>query len=1175
MNKKERMDLNKRRNWYMAAIAVMVLIIGALFTWWMAARADRELRANLLLQTRIITQAVDTTNIKALTGLEADQENPDYLQVKGRLRAIRSTNSQCRFIYLMGHKTDGTVFFFVDSEAADSADYSPPGQVYEEASADCLRVFDHGITVVEGPSSDRWGTWVSALAPVTDPETGAVVAVLGMDIDAHTWKWNVAAKTALPVGLLLVLFIGMTTVFVVTRRANADIRTQQQKLSAREAKFRTLFESANDAIFLMDKDIIIDCNQKTLEMFGCTREQIIGQPLYLFSPEVQPDGKNSKEEALRGIEAAHKGQTQFFEWKHRHYDGSLFDTKVSLNAFIADGKCHLQAIVRDITTQKRMEEALQQSEERYRTLVQNANDIIFRTDDTGLFTFVNRQALQITGYEEEELVGKHYASLIHPSMRDEVIKYFAHQYEEEIQNTYFEFLFVTKEGHNVWVGQNTQLIVKNGHRIGFQAVARDITKRKWAETELQGTNIYLEETTAWAKEMAVQAEMANAAKSEFLANMSHEIRTPMNGVIGMAGLLLDTKLDEEQHRYAEIIRTSGEALLALLNDILDFSKIEAGKLEMEIMDFDLQALLDDCASMLAMRAYDKGLEFICTAAPDVPIYLQGDAGRLRQILLNLVGNAVKFTHQGEITVRASLVSETDAGAVLRFSIRDTGIGIPVEKQELLFQKFSQADASTTRQYGGTGLGLAISKELAERMGGKIGVVSTEGRGSEFWFTVHLGKLADREHTITSPTNIHGTHILIVDDNSTNREMLMVQLAAGGMRTEETPDGPTALQALYGARDAGDPFRIVILDMQMPGMDGVTLARTIKSDETLKDTHLVMMTSLGQRKDAQKMEQIGFAAYLTKPMRQSELFGCLSAVLADRTTAQPAQPIITHHTVHALRRGVMRILLAEDNITNQQVALGILKKLGLRADAVANGAEALKALETLPYDLVLMDVQMPEMNGLEATKKIRNPRSAIQNRQIPIIAMTAYAMQGDREKCLEAGMNDYVTKPVSPQALAEALDKWLPKETAPTTYQALEAAEETVSLSAQQPKAPVFDKAGMMLRLMDDEDLARTVAKGFLDDIPRQIEALRNYLEAGNATGARQQAHTIKGASANVGGICLEEVAFEMEKAGEKGDVDTIKACMAGLETQFDQLKIAITKELWTTIKGEHHENTDC
>ncbi|MCP4603045.1 MAG: response regulator, partial [Proteobacteria bacterium] len=567
---------------------------------------------------------------------------------------------------------------------------------------------------------------------------------------------------------------------------------------------------------------------------------------------------------------------------------------------------------------------------------------------------------------------------------------------------------------------------EKGKPTDILGISRDVTERKRAEEHLESLNHGLKQQTALANEMAAQARSANVAKSEFLANMSHEIRTPMNGVLGMTGLLLDTDLSDVQRHYAETVKTSADSLLGLINDILDFSKIEAGKLDMEVLDFDLRSLLDDFAEMMAFEAHEKGLELICAAAPEVPALLRGDPGRLRQVLINLVGNAVKFTQKGEIAIRASLESETDKEAVVRFSVHDTGIGIPVDRQGALFDKFTQVDTSTTRKYGGTGLGLAISKELAKAMGGKIGINSEESRGSEFWFTTCLRKQSDQARATISPADMDGTRILVVDDNATNREILLVQLKAWGARPDEALDGRTGLRLLREAVGVGDPYRVALIDMQMPGMDGEELGRAVRADPALADTRLAMMTSLGWRGDVRRLQEIGFVAYLSKPVRRSDLFDSVTVVLSGETQ-QPKGSMVTRHLIREMRRGAVRILVAEDNIVNQKVALSILEKLGLSADAVADGAEVVKALETIPYDLVLMDVQMPEMDGLEATTIIRGHQSKVLNHDIPIIAMTAHAMPGDRENCIESGMDDYIAKPVSPSALAEMLEKWLQQE----------------------------------------------------------------------------------------------------------------------------------------------------
>jgi len=810
---------------------------------------------------------------------------------------------------------------------------------------------------------------------------------------------------------------------------------------------------------------------------------------------------------------------------------------------------------------------------RYEHLMKQANDIIILGDEDQRVVEANDRAVEAYGYSLEELLALRMPDLVMP---DGVAALKERMKELELKGSYVrETTYRRKDGSVFPAEVSGRAVCLEGKKY-VQIMVRDISERKQAEEALhlakkqtEATNRELEHAVRRANRLALQAQSANQAKSEFVANMSHEIRTPMNGVIGMTGLLLDTDLDPEQRDYAETVRTSAEALLSVVNDVLDFSKIEAGKLEVENLDFDLRTTLEDMSDLLAMRAHEKSLEFTTLVEPQVPSLLRGDPGRLRQVLTNLVGNAIKFTDQGEVALNVSMEWEDEGTARLRFAVRDTGIGIPADKLEALFEPFTQADASTTRRFGGTGLGLSISKRLVELMHGQIGVTSTPGEGSTFWLTAQLDKQtagagevrgarpAAEENLLAS---IEGVRILAVDDNPTNRKVIAGMLKPWGARHVEVEGARQALDALKSAAREGDSYRIAILDMQMPEVDGEMLGVMIRKNHALDGTALVMMTSVGSRGDAARLEKAGFAAYLTKPVKQSQLFDCLVTVLnrGSGVAAPKASRIITRHSLTDQAKRGVRILLAEDNLVNRKVALATLEKLGYHADAVANGLEALTALETLPYDIVLMDVQMPEMDGFEATLRIRDPKSGVRNHTVPIVALTAHAMAGDREKCLDAGMDDYLTKPLRPDDLGQAIERWTSggKKTSVTAEPPMPPSEPPAPVPGERVRdasGPLFDREVLLRILGGDKELASEIITEFLTDARRQLQALRETAASGGADELRRQAHGLKGASGTVGALALSALAARLEAdAAEAGE-----SRLGGAEESVTALEAAL------------------
>ena len=905
----------------------------------------------------------------------------------------------------------------------------------------------------------------------------------------------------------------------------------------------TLLASVNDLVWCtsVDGSELLYVNTAAERIYGRPLSELIKNP-DLWLEAIHPD---DREAVTKNLSRILKEREISQEYRIIRPDGEIRWLQDRLNVVCdSDGNtlC-VGGIGTDITDRKRAEQALSESETVYRSLSENLPLNVVLNDVNGRLTFGNKSYCEMMGHPLSELLGKTDGDLF-PAEQAEKYR------DDDRRVLATDKRFHDVEKHVTADGRSTYVEVLKlpvydaaGDAIGVQCIFWDVTDRVQAQQQL-----------VVAKEEAVAA---NSAKSDFLANMSHEIRTPMNAIIGMTELLQDTELADSQAEYVRMVNESGESLLSLINDILDFSKIEAGKLELESIPFNLHDTLGDTMKSLAIRAHRSNLELAFHIDPDLPEVLIGDSGRLRQVVVNLVGNAIKFTERGEVVLDVKCDSEGPGGLNLKFAISDTGIGIAQDKLERIFEAFEQADSSTTRRHGGTGLGLAICARLTHLMGGRIWAESEEGKGSTFCFTAQFEVSAGEANRKCKlpPPKLRGMKVLIVDDNSTNRRILEEMIRVRGMQPVVSADANQAIELMREAHSNGEDFPLVLTDVNMPDNDGFTLTEWIKSDEFLQSAVVMVLTSGDRPGDLKRCRELGVAAHLMKPVKQSELLNAIVVAFGISTAEQDSrEDTPSGPTVEV---PPLRILLAEDAIPNQLLAVGLLKKWNHTITIANNGKQAIALLETKPFDLVLMDVQMPEMDGLEATAAIRRMESARElplqpKRHIPIIATTAHAMKGDEERCRQAGMDGYVSKPIRVKKLHEQIAQFYSQPASTETANA-DAPKST------QPVGEAIDWSVAMESVQGDEELLRVVAKAFLVERKEQQRQLRTSIESGDADGIRRTAHLLKGVASTFGAHVAMSRAEDLEAKGRSNNLDGAPELFASLCDAIDQAADVLTE----------------
>ena len=920
------------------------------------------------------------------------------------------------------------------------------------------------------------------------------------------------------------------------RKVNADLAREIAEHKRTEELFRLVVESAPNGLLMIDRHGAIElANSQMEKMFGYERQELLGQPLETLIPEryrAQHPGHREGYLADPKVRAMGAGRELFGLRK----DGSEFPIEIGLNPVNTPEGTHVLASVIDITERRASEYLLQQSEERFRSMIENVKDhAIFMLDDEGRVITWNKGAERVRGFTADEIIGAHYSCFFTAEDRENGTPPRLLKMALDEGQCEHEGWCVRKDGSR-FSASSIITAVHNGEGklAGFSAVTRDLTKRMQIDEELK-----------LAKE---EAESANEAKSAFLANISHEIRTPMTGIIGMTGLLFDTELTDKQREYCEIIRRSNDSLLTVINEVLDFSKVEAGKLDLEVIDFDLRSAVEEVTALFAQQAADKSIELMNFVRYDVPENLRGDPGRLRQILSNLVGNALKFTTEGEVLIQVNVVEQNKTFAALRFEVCDTGIGVARETADKLFTAFTQADASITRKYGGTGLGLALCKKFVDLMGGQIGVTSEVGRGSNFWFTVQLLKCQEGGRTTPQPrVDLSGLRMLIVDDNATNRAVLEQYLSYLGIHGQSAVNSIGALERLQASLDKGEPYDLAMLDMEMPRMDGIELARTIRQNPRFASLKLLLLTSVGKRGDGTLAQQAGFDGYLNKPLGFSQLRECLALMLGQNPTSGSPSSLVTQHSVAELRgQQPLRVLVADDNHINQKVTASLLEKMGHRADVVGNGKEAVEAYQLVPYDIVLLDLQMPEMDGFEACRQIRLLQQK-RDHHTSIIVITAHAVNGFKEKCLRAGFDAYVSKPILPLELKAAIERTAIKNV--RSYG-----------SAQPPNeagGDVVDIADALARLDGNKELLGEIVQMFLEQYPGLLAEIHQSLSSADCNALTRAVHTLGSSAVQVGATKALALARRIEGMGEKEDLASVPEALTQLEVELALVESAL------------------